>query len=277
MIPLNYRVPISIAMPAQLPFHNVVQGQTNTYVADPCPLSFAGRIVGYAVGTRSQANVTVTRQLNSLNGNVYRTDYSASAMFGDLSADLVQAIFNSVGFGSVGSALAGIIRQDTEEHLLERGDSGGPLFQGNTVCGINSSDGANLEATVAQFCFINFLGIEVCEDLCDPLMHTICAYDIKLTASNRHARVDSNGVVAWLNTVQPPIYDSRHNVFGTCSPSAPALPIDPIDDKDSDGDMIPDGCDPCPFAPDSDLPGRRPSELGHCGRRFGRGWRARRV
>lgn len=253
IIPLDTRVAFSAAVPAQLPFHNVVQATGNVLVADPCPSSFTARVVGYGgPGTRNFANASVTREGSSTNGNVYRSTYSANEQIADLTSAAVGLFLGSFGEGVIGTTLANAIFNQPTQHALQKGDSGGPAFFGSTVCGINSGQGLSVDASVAQICtpLPPPLPGEVCVDACVPFTD-LCAYDFTLSVTNRHARVDSPGAVAWLDTVQPPIYDSRGNLFGTCGPEMPPAAINDID---SDGDMIPDGCDPCPFAPDSIYP-----------------------
>jgi Thrombospondin type 3 repeat len=250
VIPLDKRVPLSAATPAQLPFHNVVQAGApleNFFVADSCPQSFDARVVGYGGGSlsRNYANVEVTRQL-SLLGDIYRKDYVAVTEIPDLTPAVVDLALDKLNLGeltylgdSALSLLNDILTGD--QHLLERGDSGGPVFLGNEVCGINSATGLSFGASVAQLCTGG-----ICISACVPGTD-LCVYDFRLTISNRHARVDSNEAVAWLNTLQPPLYDSHHHLFATCGPETPAQ----FNDKDSDGDFIPDGCDPCPFTVDA--------------------------
>jgi Thrombospondin type 3 repeat len=255
VIPLNRRVPLGAAKPAQLPFHNVFQPGAgapldNLYVGDPCPQSFDGRVVGYGTSqgtfpSRRQADVFVTRQLNSSVGDVYRTDYTATQQFQDLLAADVQFFLSQPFFGDFGPPLADQLAQQSDQHSLEQGDSGGPLFHGSEVCGINSANGVSISASKVQTCIIDPFGNETCVDVCVPGTD-LCVYQVTFSSTNRHARVDSPTAVAWLNTLQPPLYDSRHNLFATCPAGTPA----PFDDMDTDGDFIPDGCDPCPYVPD---------------------------
>jgi hypothetical protein len=48
------------------------------------------------------------------------------------------------------------------------------------------------------------------------------------------------------------VFDSEGNIRGTCSPKMPTSPVtlSVDEDRDTDGDTIPDACDPCRYMPD---------------------------
>jgi hypothetical protein len=108
------------------------------------------------------------------------------------------------------------------------GDSGGPIVrtyenaEKDLLCGVASG----MAVTVSDYFLDLFADIE-----------------------SRYAAVDASETEAWLN---PFVFDQRGNIHGTCSPKLrPAgTPIVLAEETDSDGDMIPDACDPCVTIPD---------------------------
>ncbi|MBK7585058.1 MAG: thrombospondin type 3 repeat-containing protein [Myxococcales bacterium] len=211
IIPVDQRIPQGAVIPAGLPFGP-------TYQPTGCSTTFAGRYLGYSSGSREQATHQVTRAGVSTAGDVYRGQFS----YADLFLDYFPVIED----------LLGPLEQSAK--FLQKGDSGGPLLQGNIVCGINSADGGP------------FFSVEPHYD-CVPGTD-ICVFDgwfAEITENNLHARVDRQEAANWLLGVSPPLFDAHDNLFATCGAStAPAA------DADSDRDFIPDACDPCPNFPD---------------------------
>lgn len=105
------------------------------------------------------------------------------------------------------------------------GDSGGALLQGNRLCGINS-----------KF----FPGLDT-REVCIPELGCL-EYELPARVSG-HADVTSTGAQAFFATT--PLVDAYGELMGDCNSG-------PVDrrDADSDGDLIPDACDPCPFVRD---------------------------
>ncbi len=220
VIPLDQRVKLSSVTPAQLPFDP--DGTTHA-----CSSSFSGRFVGYGAWfwdgaqsyrTRQAATTSVFRSTSPISGHTYRAEFDLTDVIGGLLPE-------ALGFSDAVQALLG----SSEVRLIEPGDSGGPMFQGSKLCGINSA----FELSPLS-----------CNWTCSLDIPPVCGYFCQLTMEDVWTPTDTAGAVGFL---QPLLTDSAGHYHGTCGPDAPAA----LADLDTDGDQIPDGCDPCPFVPDA--------------------------
>jgi Thrombospondin type 3 repeat len=216
VLPLSKRVNISAAAPAQLPF------DTAGNVA-PCSSAFTAHFFGYGsysiaaqtYHTRQDAITNVTRD-----GAFYTSSYGASDVF----ASILPGFLSDLEKTLTGA-------QDTR--LLQPGDSGGPMFEGSKLCGINQAVDESHD----------------CDFVCNP--PPLCWYECHILAHDYWARVDRAAAVDWLlprllDTRLLPSGEAVHHLHGTCGTDSPAG----FEDIDSDSDGIPDGCDPCPFSAD---------------------------
>lgn len=210
VLPLDHRLAVSVAPPARLPFDH-------TWASDNCPTNFYGTFYGYASGLR-KGSAQITRGGYSMFGDVYRAEFSVTSIFEQLP--------DFTGLPAFGQLL-------DDNPVLEDGDSGGPMFYGDKLCGINSGRWPSFSCSWHW---------EVCEfDICVPLPVPYFSCDLGMT--NLYTRVDAAGLsLLSLYQSKPPLFDSRGLLFGTCPPGTPG----PYDDVDSDGDFLPDACDPCP-------------------------------
>jgi Galactose oxidase, central domain/Thrombospondin type 3 repeat len=224
VIPLDRRIPMSQIMPVHLPFDE-------TGFIDECDQNFDGHFYGYggsyfapieAVGSfpRQDAITGVGRVGPSIFGDTYRASFDQNDLFYSFLPDFIR--------GSLLESLLGV----TQFHLIEPGDSGGPMLQGSKLCGINGG------------IYVSPLS---CEVSCDNLNPLSCTYGCGIAVDDLWARVDSIDAVNWLIGPERPLLDSVGHFHGTCGNDAPAG----FEDIDTDGDGIPDGCDPCPHNPDA--------------------------
>ncbi|MCA9594905.1 MAG: trypsin-like serine protease [Myxococcales bacterium] len=218
IVPLDKRVPGFVAVPAKLPFGPTLASLT------ACSSTFNGTYLGFGGGGLWADPGAGTRRSGSR--EVYRNG-TTSSFFGDVYVGeftLYSQFFD--GLPVVGDVV-NFFLGDGDNQTLQGGDSGGPLFQSGTLCGINSS-----LLPLVPSCSFNI----------NPLDGPI-GYTCDLTVQNHHTRVDTTGHAAW---ILDHIVDSRGHFVGTCGGEGePAF-----QDVDSDGDFIPDACDPCPSVPD---------------------------
>jgi hypothetical protein len=229
IIPLDARVARSIIAPAKLPF--------DREHLNPCPSGFTGTYFGWRRDQLPQsATWEITRGSFSEGGDVYSALFSFRRTF-----------FGELFFLGKIDEVLNLFWLDTDDYpRIEPGDSGGPLLNGETLCGINSAWALDVFPRCEYFfetCVIDFFGFEICTPILNPFH--VCT----IGSENRFTRVESPEAVQFLRGFQPPLFDSRGNVFGTCGDN-PRPDQTPLADSDRDGDFIPDACDPCPDDPD---------------------------
>ncbi|MGE0323968.1 MAG: serine protease, partial [Polyangiaceae bacterium] len=105
---------------------------------------------------------------------------------------------------------------------IHPGDSGGPLFKGDRLCGVNSTVTPGI-----RWEWIWFIPVPV------PVVYT------------NEAAVDSEVALEFL---KENLLDIDGRFLGECLPEE--LQNTVADNQDSDNDLIPDSCDPCPFVAD---------------------------
>ncbi len=127
--------------------------------------------------------------------------------------------------------------------LLDHGDSGGPLYDGQKLCGVNSS-------------FRAWPHCDLCTCIPDLDPNCTCipgTVKCNLYVENEQTRIDTvdarDFLIGRLQSNKPErlLVDSKGNWIGTCGGEGPASK----QDIDTDGDLIPDACDPCPTVYDA--------------------------
>jgi hypothetical protein len=215
LIPLDRRVPLSRVSPGGLPYN--ADGSS----AGGCPDSFTGNYFGYSfsqdmllgwnnpatgdAGIRQRGTHAVSLDTSM---GVYAGQFSLGAEIFDFIPGLGELLAAATGSGNL--------------QILEAGDSGGPLFNASTVCGINSRAYPLIPSCHPAICVAG---------VCLPFP-VICGLYIE----NHHTTVDSSDKREWiLNEIVDP---TGVRFRGICDEGDPLLR-----DIDSDRDLIPDGCD----------------------------------
>ncbi len=210
VIPLDVRVPKYEAVPAVLPFDP--DGTPH-----PCSPDFTGRFLGYGHDYANQ------NYLTEATGSTFISTY----YFPWGNGPYAENYEDTLGFVGDTTPLIGDtfqLLQPGHPTLLEHGDSGGPLYQGAKLCGINSE-----RVPFEPDCTF------------DPL--SFPPFECGIRAENWHTRVDTTDAK---NFLLPLLRDSKGNWIGTCGGKGPEA----LQDVDTDGDLIPDACDPCPTVKD---------------------------
>jgi Trypsin/Thrombospondin type 3 repeat len=231
IIPVGKRMSLASAPPVKVPFA-LKSGSTTQIELKPCSETFNGTFYGFRQGVRKKASWEITRSGYSPWGNVYRAEFNETATFEEFIPDW-ELWWNNDYLGPAYNVLLDL------DPITEPGDSGGPMFEGDTVCGVISTH--------------TFRGTPTCDaglktlHICDPLPPYICI-DVTVPVLECHTGMDDrfarfdDAPVSWLEQLRPRLFDTRGLLFGTCPPGTPG----PGDDIDSDGDFLPDACDPCP-------------------------------
>lgn len=227
IVPLDVRVPLSRLQPVALPF------TASDPSADSCPDSFTGTYVGY--GSTSFLGIGPLLPTPP-SGNHRRRRAAHPVSFSGLFPHVYVGNF---GLGTLGffeipilSDLVDIATASGDEQLLQHGDSGGPLFHGETVCGVNS----RVWPLAPDCTFIP-------PDPLDPF--DLGFFECSLNIQNHHTRIDTPIRALWmLNSIADP---TGTRFKGVCDSG----PVN-LRDIDTDGDLIPDACDPCRFDRDLD-------------------------
>jgi len=173
----------------------------------PCAGAFSGSFRGYA-----------GYELTEATGSTDIATYYFPSGFGPYA----ERYSNDVSFFDFIPKLGHVLDLFAPGHhnLLEHGDSGGPLYQSAKLCGINSERWP-FEAD----CVV------------DPL--AIPPIQCHIYAENWHTRVDTADAETFLH---PLLVDSQGNWIGTCGGKGEPH----LQNIDTDNDLIPDACDPCP-------------------------------
>lgn len=150
----------------------------------------------------------------------------------ELDGDAYSYDWTEVGHNSFSNIWEAIkYAADAENPLFDAGDSGGPMLRHDGVlCGAVSSPAAYWSLGWSWFSFV----------------------EITWNIDMRFARVDSVKAIDWL---RPRLFvnDSDLGAHGDLKGVCPSGFINnPAVNRDSDGDWIPDACDPCPFEHDVD-------------------------
>lgn len=235
IVPLDQRVPLSRLLPAALPYH------PDGTDAGGCPSSFDGDYFGYSqqtggvtpflawnnlpegdAGTRKRGFHPVDRVAA---GGYYKGEFALSAEFWEFIPVL----------GDLYAAVTG----SGEMQMLQPGDSGGPLFNVNTVCGVNARVWPHFSILTSFWS---------CEPIiCDPVTGTCLPLPVHcdVILDNHHTTIT---LPHQRDFILGEIVDSTGARFkGICDQGPVGLR-----DIDTDGDLIPDACDPCPFSADAD-------------------------
>lgn len=194
---------------------------------DECEDEFDGDFWGYGPDRNEVAGRPRKRRGSDtifLSGGIYGDTYA-------ISHELIGQMF--ARFPIVGDVMA--FFADGDYQMLEGGDSGGPMMARDDEDTPTSNEGV--------LCGINsgvMWGFE-----CDwRWIPPSWACDIRYRGS--FARTDTAEVTAWINNAITTTSASGATIQkGTCD-------IGKVRKKDSDGDTIPDSCDPCPFNFDED-------------------------